>query len=73
MRDARLDGPQAAHCWLSDAFSVPSETLCLDSPESPNSDYVCCKARGHAGAHQYRWMGDTYPAFRARSWKDQPA
>lgn len=59
--------PARAHCWLSENFSVPTETLCLDRPESPNGDFVCCAAKGHRGKHDHRWTGDRFPDFRAVS------
>lgn len=43
-----------AWVWLSDEFAVSAGTLCLDRPESPNSDLLCVRARGHAGRHDHR-------------------
>ena len=41
--------------WLSEEFSVEASGLCLDRPESPNSDHLCVRARGHAGRHEHRY------------------
>lgn len=62
--------PERAHCWLSEEFSVPSASLCLNRPESPNSDYVCCAAKGHRGKCQYQWTGNNFPQFRPHSFKE---
>lgn len=59
--------PERAHCWLADNFSVRTETLCLDRPESPNSDYVCVAAKGHGGRHDHRWTGNDWPKFKPMS------
>lgn len=56
-----------AHCWLSDNFSVRTETLCLDRPESPNSDYVCVAVKGHRGRCDHRWTGNDWPQFKPMS------
>ena len=63
--------PERSHVWLSEDFSVPSASLCLDRPEAPNGDFVCCAVKGHAGRHDHRWLGDRFPAFRPRSVREE--
>lgn len=42
-----------ARVWLSDEFSVAGRTLCLHRPLSPNGDFMCLRAMGHAGRHEH--------------------
>lgn len=57
------------HIWLSDEFSVPAETLCLNRAPSPNADCFCTRAVDHPGRCQFIWSPDT----RDHSWKEAVA
>lgn len=57
------------HIWLSDEFSVPADTLCLNRAPSPNADCFCLREVGHRGRCAFTWS----PDMRGHSWKEAAA
>jgi len=55
------------HVWLSDSFSVPEHTLCMDRAPSPDADCFCLRSKGHRGKHEFTWS----PTVRDYSWKEK--
>jgi hypothetical protein len=52
------EGMKGKFYWPCDHYSISAETLCLDTPPSPNADLRCIRQDGHKGHHEYAWHLD---------------